>query len=71
LKEGWNKITGNSSPTQPSTQNVNMTITHKSEGPITDTVFNAVRKDPTSMEQFGVMLKSNKDLTQPSTAHKN
>jgi hypothetical protein len=71
-KEMWNKITGNEPSTpQPMTQNVNMTITHKSEGPITDTVFNAVRKDPTSMEQFGRSLNSPKDLTTSNAAHKN
>ena len=62
------KVTGKQSKTQPTTQNVNMTITHKSEGPITDTVFSAVRKDPTSMAMFA--STSPKDLTSPNTAHK-
>ena len=73
LEDLYNKITNTKSKeetekTQPTTQNVNMTITHKSEGPITDTVFSAVRKDPTSMAMFA--STSPKDLTSPNTAHK-
>ena len=68
-KEGWDKVTGKNSPTtQPTTQNVNVTFYHKSEGTITDSVFDGVRKNPTSMSNFVSM--SPKDFTTPNPAHK-
>jgi hypothetical protein len=69
-KELWNKMTGNEPTTQPTTQTIKMEHTFKSEGTITDSVLNSIRKDPTSMEQFGIMEKSSKDFTQSNPAIK-
>ena len=69
IVDKYNKVMGNNPTPKETTQNVNMVITHKSEGSITDTVFSAVRKDPTAMSNFAT-FSSPKDLTYSNIAHK-
>ena len=69
LEKKWDNMTNKQPTTQPTTQNINVTYTHKTDGPMTDSVFNAVRKNPTAMDDFAT--KSSKDLTTPNVAQRN
>ena len=63
------KVTGKNVPTtQTTTQDVNMKISVSSDGPVSDSLYNAIRKDPTSMA--GIISFNSRDYTTSNQAHK-
>lgn len=68
-KEMWNKITGNESTTQPTTQKVEHIHTFNPTNPVEDGLQKAISRDNSLLESW--TSKSKNDLTTPQVAHKN
>jgi hypothetical protein len=69
IKEGYNKVTGNESTTQPTTQKVEMVHTFNPTNPVEDGLQKAISRDNSLLESW--TSKSKNDLTTPQVAHKN
>jgi len=69
VKDVYNKITGNKSTTQPTTQKVEMIHTFNPTNPVEDGLQKAISRDNSLLESW--TSKSKNDLTTPQVAHKN